>query len=110
VAIMYVGKIVEYAETEELFVSPRHPYTEALISAAPFADPEAARNKKRIVLKGDVANPAAPPSGCYFHPRCPYAEDICSREAPPLRDLGASGVSHMVACHLADRLSLRGIE
>lgn len=110
VAIMYVGKIVEYAETEELFVSPRHPYTEALISAAPFADPEAARKKRRIVLKGDVANPAAPPSGCYFHPRCPYAQGLCSQEEPALRNLGTADAPHTVACHFAEELELRGIE
>lgn len=111
VAIMYVGKIVEYAETEELFVKPLHPYTEALISAAPLPDPKAARNKARIVLGGDVANPAAPPSGCYFHPRCPYAKEICRTTEPPLVNAAEPGKpKHTVACHFAEELSLSGIQ
>ena len=105
VLVMYVGKIVEVAETEELFVSPRHPYTEALLSAVPRTESEDRR--ERIVLEGEVADPANPPAGCYFHPRCRYATDACAREAPPLRDSGSGG--HRVACHLSDDLSLRGI-
>jgi peptide/nickel transport system ATP-binding protein len=104
VAVMYVGKLVELASTADLFARPRHPYTEALISAVPKPDPLLRR--KRIVLAGEVANPSNPPSGCYFHPRCRYAVDICSRETPPLRDFGNG---HQAACHLADRLELAGL-
>src|SRR5690606_35588216 len=80
VAVMYVGKIVEVADTRELFANPLHPYTEALLSAIPKPDPR--RKSARIVLEGDVPNPANPPSGCYFHPRCAYAKDICKNETP----------------------------
>jgi len=104
VAVMYVGKLVEVSETEDLFHNPRHPYTEALLSAVPKTDPRL--RTKRIVLEGDVADPANPPSGCYFHPRCRYARDRCRVESPQLRDIGAG---HIVACHYADELSLRGI-
>ncbi len=105
VAVMYVGLLVEVAPTEELFQSPRHPYTEALLSAVPKTVPR--RNPKRIILKGDVADPANPPSGCYFHPRCPYAVDRCQTEAPALREIGPG---RKVACHLAEQLNLRGVE
>ncbi len=104
VAVMYVGKLVEVSETEELFYTPRHPYTEALLSAVPKADPRL--KTKRIILEGDVADPAHPPSGCYFHPRCRYAKDLCKREAPPLVDIGKG---HLAACHFAQDLTLRGI-
>ncbi|TVR29783.1 MAG: ATP-binding cassette domain-containing protein [Spirochaetaceae bacterium] len=110
VAIMYVGKIVELTVTEELFLTPKHPYTEALISAAPDPEPRAVRRKKRIVLAGEVANPADPPSGCYFHPRCRYAKDVCRTTEPPLRDIGTAQQPHQVACHFAEELTLRGIE
>jgi len=105
VAVMYVGLLVEVASTEELFQSPRHPYTEALLSAVPKTVPR--RNPKRIILKGDVADPANPPSGCYFHPRCPYAIDRCQTEAPALR---AIGPGRKVACHLAEQLNLHGVD
>jgi peptide/nickel transport system ATP-binding protein len=105
VAVMYVGLLVEVATTEELFRSPKHPYTEALLSAVPKTVPQ--RNPKRIILKGDVADPANPPSGCYFHPRCPYAIDRCATEAPALR---AIAPGRKVACHLAEQLNLRGVE
>jgi peptide/nickel transport system ATP-binding protein len=104
VAVMYVGKLVEVAETTALFTTPKHPYTEALLSAIPKPDPE--RRSKRIVLEGDVADPAHPPGGCYFHPRCRYAESICQTDTPELRDLGND---HLVACHFAEDLSLNGI-
>ena len=108
VAVMYVGKIVEVAEKMELFLRPAHPYTEALLTAVPRIDVET--RKKRIILQGDVADPANPPGGCYFHPRCRYSEDICTKEFPPLRDLnGKNEQPHLVACHFADRLSLLGI-
>ncbi|NOX45101.1 MAG: dipeptide ABC transporter ATP-binding protein [Caldiserica bacterium] len=104
VAVMYLGKIVELAETEELFTHPMHPYTEALLSAVPVPDPD--YKKERIILQGDVPSPINPPSGCYFHPRCPYAKEICASEAPQFIDMGAE---HYVACHFAAELSLRGV-
>jgi len=105
VAVMYLGKIVELAETEELFLRPRHPYTEALLSAVPVPDPD--YQAERIILQGDVPSPVNPPKGCRFHPRCSYAKDVCSRETPELRDLGGE---HYVACHFADQLRLRGVK
>lgn len=104
VAVMYVGLLVEVAPTEELFQSPKHPYAEALLSAVPKTVPK--RNPKRIILKGDVADPANPPTGCYFHPRCPYAIDRCKTEAPSLREIAPG---RKVACHLAEQLNLRGV-
>lgn len=104
VAIMYVGKIVEMGETEEVYHNPRHPYTEALISAIPIVDPD--RKSARIRLSGDVPNPAAPPAGCRFHPRCKYAKRICRLEEPLLKD---TGEDHFVACRFADDLSLKGM-
>jgi peptide/nickel transport system ATP-binding protein len=103
VAVMYVGRVVEVASTEQLFYNPKMPYTEALLSALPKPDP---RNRTRpTALTGDVPSPANPPSGCYFHPRCPYAQDICKVEYPPLRD---TGDGHFAACHFADTLTLKG--
>jgi peptide/nickel transport system ATP-binding protein len=104
VAVMYLGKVVELASAEVLYASPIHPYTEALLSAVPRTDPD--RVTKRILLPGDVPNPADPPPGCKFHPRCRYAQDICQVEAPGWRELGED---HWVACHLADELDLQGI-
>lgn len=104
VGVMYVGKLVEVAKTRKLFTQPRHPYTEALISAVPRPDPRAPR--QRIALTGEVADPGNPPSGCYFHPRCSYAVERCRIEAPSFRDLGDG---HFVRCHRAEELSLRGI-
>ena len=103
IAVMYVGKLVETADSDELFVNPLHPYTEALLSAVPKPDPRARR--QRIVLEGDVADPAHPPSGCYFHPRCQYAVDRCRTEEPQLRELSSG---HLVSCHRAEELSLTG--
>lgn len=104
VAVMYLGKIVESVETEELFLNPKHPYTEALMSAVPVPDPD--YKVKRIILEGDVPNPLNPPSGCYFHPRCRYAKEICKIEVPAYRD---SGGEHFVACHFTDSLKLQTI-
>jgi peptide/nickel transport system ATP-binding protein len=104
VAVMYVGKLVESAETEELYMNPQHPYTEALMSAVPKPDPRA--RSKRIVLSGEVADPANPPPGCYFHPRCRYARDICRVEEPQLKE---TSPEHFVSCHLAEELTLRGV-
>lgn len=105
VAVMYVGKIIELAETEELYIRPKHPYTEALLSAVPQLDPDS--TKKRIILPGEVANPADPPSGCYFHPRCNYAQDICSVDTPGLREIKPE---HWAACHFAEKLKLKGVD
>jgi peptide/nickel transport system ATP-binding protein len=102
---MYVGKIVEMAETEELFINPKHPYTEALLSAVPKTDPEL--KMERIILPGEVANPANPPSGCYFHPRCNYAQDVCSQETPAWEEVSPG---HFAACHFARELNLNGVE
>lgn len=104
VAVMYVGKLVEVSETSEMFRKPLHPYTEALLSAVPIADPN--RTPARIILEGEVANPANPPSGCYFHPRCPYATDRCSRETPPLREVFPG---RFAACHYSETLDLKGM-
>ena len=105
VAVMYVGKIVEIAETNDLFHKPKHPYTEALLSAVPKPDPRL--RSERIILEGDVADPANPPSGCYFHPRCKYATDVCKTTAPELRELAPD---HIVSCHHAEELELIGIQ
>jgi peptide/nickel transport system ATP-binding protein len=105
VAVMYVGRIVELATTTELFTTPKHPYTAALLSAAPEPDPRI--RSRRIVLEGEVANPADPPSGCYFHPRCAYAIDRCRTEAPAWREISPA---HFVACHRAHELHLAGVE
>jgi oligopeptide/dipeptide ABC transporter ATP-binding protein len=104
VAVMYLGKIAELCTTEELFTAPKHPYTEALMSAVPVPDPD--WNVERILLEGDVPSPVAPPPGCYFHPRCHYAKDICKTEPPAYRDLGDL---HFVTCHFADSLNLQPI-
>ncbi len=95
VAVMYLGRIVEYADKKTLFASPQHPYTEALLSAVPLPDPSLRRTKKRV--EGDVPSPIKPPPGCHFHPRCPYAEARCKVEPPILREIGPG---HQVACHL----------
>jgi len=101
---MYVGKIAEMAQAEELYNSPLHPYTEALMSAVPKADP--LYKSERIIMQGDVADPSNPPTGCYFHPRCRYTQDICKEKLPEFKELKPD---HFVACHRADELSLRGV-
>jgi peptide/nickel transport system ATP-binding protein len=126
VAVMYVGKLVEVADTEDLFLRPLHPYTEALLSAVPKPNPRLRRRQlavsgqsppatdgrtngapaARIVLRGEVADPSDPPSGCYFHPRCAYAIDRCKTEPPQLRQLRPA---HFVSCHRADELQLQGV-
>ncbi|MDP6366222.1 MAG: dipeptide ABC transporter ATP-binding protein [Nitrospinota bacterium] len=101
IAVMYLGEIVEIAEADELIMSPRHPYTEALLSAVPVPDPAAGGQKERIILRGDVPSPVNPPSGCRFHTRCPYKEDICAAEVPPLQVISDG---HMTACHFAGKI------
>ena len=105
VAVMYVGKIAETAPTEKLFHTPKHPYTAALMSAVPVPDPRI--RSKMIPLQGDVPSPANPPTGCYFHPRCPHAVDVCRTEPPTLEEIGPD---HFVSCHRAKELELIGID
>lgn len=105
IAVMYVGQIVELATTDRLYSNPKHPYTEALLSAVPKPDPD--QPLQEIVLKGEIANPAAPPSGCYFHPRCNYNDgQRCMEEKPAFREIEPG---HFVRCHYAETLSLQGI-
>ena len=104
VCVMYLGRVVEMAETEELFYHPKHPYTEALLSAIPVADPTVENN--RIMLPGEVGNAANLPSGCCFHPRCKYACDECKEKIPELRELTPG---HFAACHRIEDLKLDGI-
>ena len=106
VVVMYVGKVVEIATGLDIYVNPKHPYTEALMSAVPVSNPRARDKGMRIRLPGEVADPSNPPSGCYFHPRCRYAKELCSTETPVLRDLGDN---HFVSCHFADELELTGV-
>jgi len=106
IVVMYVGKIVEIASKDELFGRPQHPYTEALLASVPQPDPKLRRLTNKSRLEGEVADPANPPSGCYFHPRCPYAQERCRQEAPRLRELSDG---HQVACHFAEELELTGI-
>ncbi len=104
VAVMYVGYLVEMASTDELYYNPKMPYTEALLAAIPKPDPR--KRTRPMKLPGDVPSPANPPSGCYFHPRCPYAQEICSNERPALRLVAPD---HWAACHFAEELKLQGV-
>jgi peptide/nickel transport system ATP-binding protein len=104
VGVMYLGRLVEFGETEKLFSRPCHPYTEALLSAVPIADPDV--QNERIPLQGEIPNPANPPSGCYFHERCKYCQEKCKQEVPELREVDG----RMVACHFADEMQLRGFD
>jgi oligopeptide/dipeptide ABC transporter ATP-binding protein len=95
IAVMYLGKIVEMASYKDLYTHAKHPYTQALLSAIPVPDPKT--SKQRMILKGDVPSPINPPSGCYFHPRCPHRMDICDKDEPVIKDIGDD---HQVACYL----------
>jgi peptide/nickel transport system ATP-binding protein len=105
VAVMYVGRMVELAETEEIFTAPKHPYTAALLSAVSEPDPRI--RTRRIILEGEVANPASPPEGCSFHPRCPHAIEMCRSQTPAWEEISPA---HFVACHRARELQLAGVE
>ncbi len=102
VAVMYLGKVVELAETDALFTRPQHPYTEALLSAIPIPDPRVRDQRRRIVLQGEIPSPRNPPPGCPFHPRCRYAEDRCATEVPLLHPV--AGDEHLTACHFPERV------
>ncbi len=104
VAVMYVGRLVEIADTEDLYYTPRHPYTEALMAAVPKPDPR--QRNRPIKLPGEVASPANPPSGCYFHPRCRYAKEACAKEAPLLQEVAPH---HWASCHYSHELHLSGV-
>ncbi|MBO9541664.1 dipeptide ABC transporter ATP-binding protein [bacterium] len=101
VAVMYLGKMVELATAAELYSNPKHPYTQALLSAVPMPDPTV--RKERIILQGDIPSPVNPPSGCRFHTRCPFAKDICKTADPAFNDVGGE---HFVACHLVNELPM----
>ena len=104
VAVMYLGRLVEMAPTERLFYAPLHPYTEALMSAIPVADPDDVMQP--VLLTGEIPSPVNPPSGCYFHPRCRYAKDICAHEPPEWKE---HENGHFVACHFGGELDLKGV-
>ncbi|RXE58176.1 ABC transporter ATP-binding protein [Acetivibrio mesophilus] len=101
VGVMYLGHIVELVESEELYKNPLHPYTQALLTAIPEPDPEVAKKRNRIILKGEIPSPVNPPSGCKFRTRCPFAKDICKKEIPEFKEHGSG---HYVACHFAGKL------
>ena len=105
VVVMYVGRVVEIADTDSLFEQPQHPYTEALLSALPITNPRQRNTRERIRLQGEVADPSNPPSGCFFHPRCQYATEKCEVDEPELRRVDG----HEVACHYAEELELLGV-
>jgi len=98
VAVMYLGKLMELADRQELYENPLHPYTKALLSAVPIPDPSVEARRDRVILTGDVPSPLHPPSGCVFHTRCPIAIEDCSRILPEWRNVGTSEKEHWVAC------------
>ena len=97
VGVMYLGQLVEVCEADEIYRRPLHPYTKGLLGSIPIANPRIAREKEKSSIEGDIPSPIAPPSGCRFHTRCPYAKPVCSEQAPELKDAGGG---HKVACHL----------
>jgi oligopeptide transport system ATP-binding protein len=96
IAVMYLGRMVELAEADEIYEHPLHPYSKSLLSAVPVPDPKTARANKRIVLTGDIPSPLNAPSGCPFRTRCPYAREVCAQEMPPFTEVSRG---HFVACH-----------
>ncbi len=100
IGVMYLGNVVELAESYELYRNPIHPYTKTLMSAVPIPDPVVTRSRERLILEGDIPSPINPPSGCKFHTRCPYATERCKQEAPAFRDYGGG---HFAACHLLEK-------
>ena len=104
VAVMYVGQLVEVAPTDSIFARPLHPYTQALLSSVPLPNPEIRSRGK--ALEGEVADPANPPGGCYFNPRCPFVQDICRTQAPPLTEIEPG---RLARCHFAGELELAGV-
>jgi peptide/nickel transport system ATP-binding protein len=107
VAVMYVGKIVELSPADQIFQRPLHPYTETLLSAVPVPDPRIRNRRRRIRPRGEVADPVNPPSGCYFHPRCQYAQERCKTDSPPLREIVPG---RFAACHFSEDLQLAGLD
>jgi oligopeptide transport system ATP-binding protein len=103
VAVMYLGRLIELAEVDELFENPKHPYTQALLSAVPIPDPAVERTRRLEIIEGEIPSPINPPSGCVFHPRCPLADDTCRVGVPETIDLGKG---HLVACKKLDQPEL----
>jgi oligopeptide transport system ATP-binding protein len=102
IAVMYLGKMVELADADEIYNRPLHPYSKSLLSAVPIPDPKIARENKRIVLSGDIPSPLNAPSGCPFHTRCPYATEVCSQSMPEFKEIEKG---HYIACHRAEEIN-----
>jgi peptide/nickel transport system ATP-binding protein len=107
VAVMYLGRVMELADRDELYARPAHPYTQALLDAAPIPDPKVERGRAPRALKGEIPSPLTPPPGCVFHTRCPFAVDICKQEVPEARQFGPR---HLVACHRAEEVAAHAAE